>query len=155
MGTYISQTDLENALSPETMLALFDDTNTRVVSTTAVAAVIARAEAMVRSFLIGFYGMPLAQSVDELVKHAALEYAVAYSYERNPDYMREFKLELAAKDRADRADKLMLRIQAAIQKLPDQPNPTTAPKNVGGVVLDTGPRLSIPSADGTDNGAGF
>lgn len=155
MGNYISQLDLENALSAQTIAQLYADDNTGAINTAAIDAVIDRAESMVDSYLIGFYAYPLQAPFDRLVKNAALLFAEAYSFQRHPEYVRTYGENPRTAGKIREANELMRQIQSAVQKLPDQPAPETAPRNVGGIVVDTGPRLSIPSSDGTDNGYGF
>lgn len=153
MAKYINQLALENALSPKTVLAIYDDDPpTGAVNATAIADVIDRAEAEVDSWLVGVYVDPA--TADRMLKHAALDYAVAFSFERHPEYVRTFGEEKRA-ERWRRANDRMARIRSGLQRLPDQPSPITAPKNSGGVVYDHGPRLMVDSSDGAENGSGF
>jgi hypothetical protein len=154
--TYIVQADLENALSPSTILAIFEDQNTGAVNTTALNDICARATARVDSWIAAVYDgpFPITQSpVPAMCKELALEYGVAFCFERHPEYVRTFG-ELPRAERWKRADELGLRLQKAVQRMPDytaQPKP----RNVGGIVYDSGPRTIVDSADGTRNGGDF
>jgi hypothetical protein len=159
MGVYITQTDLENALSARTILAIFDDNNDGTADPVPIAAVIDRAEGMVDSALLGFQNMPLVNAADRLVKAAALEFAIAFSFERHPEYVRSFGEE-ARKERWERAQNLLDRIQTRLRRLPDNNATATVgagskQKNVGGIVTDGSRRVVISSADGTWNGGDF
>jgi len=77
------------------------------------------------------------------VKHAAIEYLIAFSFERRPEYVRKFGEEPRANGAYDRATALMGRIAKAIQRLPDQ---AAAPANVGGDTTSVAddPRFPCP-----------
>jgi hypothetical protein len=160
MGVYITQTDLENALSARTIQAIYqDDPDSPTINAVAVEAVIDRAEAMVDSALLGFQIMPLVNPADRLAKAAALEFAIAFSFERHPEYVRSFGEE-ARKERWERAQNLLDRIQTGLRRLPDNNATATVgagskQKNVGGIVTDGSRRVVISSADGTWNGGDF
>lgn len=156
MGKYIDQGALERALTPQTVAALYTDGNTGQVNTQAISDAIDYAEAQVDSFLIGYannYQFP--EPTDRLIRAAAIDFAMSYSFRRNPEYVRRFGDVNREGNLYNGAVSLMRRIQDAIQKLPDQPAPSTSPKNVGGLSVSGGPRLMVASADGTQNGDGF
>ncbi len=155
MGTYIDQTDLEAVLSPQTVAELYNDANTQTLDDVALAINIDRAEAEVDSRLIGFYAFPLGNPLDRLIKSAALTYLMAFSYDRHPEYVRQFGEDSRDGGMYKRAERMMDQIQAGIKRLADQASPTTAAANSGGIVYDTGPRFCIDSLDGTQNGNGF
>ncbi len=156
MGKYTDQGALERALTPQTIAALYTDGNTGAVNVQAIADVIDYAEAEVDSYLIAYAGdFPFPEPTDRLLRAAALNFAIAFSFRRNPEYVRKFGDMNREGNQDAMASALMKRIQASIQKLPDQPSPVTSPKNVGGVTVSAGPRLMTMGVDGTENGAGF
>lgn len=152
---YIDQAALELRLTPATLARLFDDTGDGVVNTAAVDAVIDDAEAEVDGLLGGQYAMPLGEPNDRLLKKSCLDFAVSFSYDRNPEYVRTFGEQARDTGLYKRARDRMLAIKSALQVLPDQPAGAATPLNVGGVVVDTGPRMMIASSDGTSNNTGF
>ena len=91
---YFTQTDLENALSAPTVLAIYDDDRDGVVDTVAIDACIAYGSAMCDSFLRKIAAtqaggstaatLPLTTVPDE-VKFAAVDFGVAYSMRRRRD----------------------------------------------------------------------
>lgn len=137
MGTYINAADLETALTPTTYVELFaDDPATNTINTSAVNQVIMEAEALVNSYLLGFYTFPLDQATDGLILHATLMYARALSYMRRPEYVRTYG-EVNKVSQYEVAEKTMVNIQRALQRLP-QVSQVSPPKNIGGVVSNTG-----------------
>lgn len=92
MGNYISQADLEDAITVQTVARLFDDGATGVASTSAVNRVIASAEALINSRLMRSYPrltLPVVQQPQsDLLKEAALMFAIPLSYRRRPEYVR-------------------------------------------------------------------
>lgn len=137
MGTYIDAGELETALTERTYVEIFaDDPTSSTVNATAVAQVISRAEGLVDSYLLGYYTYPLDPATDRLIKHAALLFAVAISFMRQPEYVRTFG-EVGKVSQYQEAHSMMLRIQAVKQRLPDV-SPASPPKNLGGVVAPTG-----------------
>lgn len=156
MGKYIQQLDLENALSPSTVVAIFTDPGSGVVNVEAIADIIDQAEGEVDGFLITVIavGSPNLNRFDRLLRRCALDFAMCFSFEKHPEYVktfgddpRSFALYKRAKDR-------MERIQSAVQELPDQPT-LGPPANVGALIMSSGPRMIVNSPDGTQNGAGF
>lgn len=152
---YIDQAALEARLTPATLARLFDDQGTGVVNVAAVDAIIDDAEAEAEGLLEGDYAFPLDEPNDRLMIKAVSDFAVSFSYDRAPEYVRTFAEQGRAEVLYKRAMARMLRIKSALQVLPDQPAGSAAPLNVGGVVLDLGPRMMIANADGTSNNTGF
>jgi phage gp36-like protein len=136
VGTYIDAGFLETALGSQTYIELFSPPETNTVDTNAVAQVIDRAEGLADSYLLGFYTYPLDPATDRLIRHATLLFAVALSYMRHPEYVRTYG-EIGKVTQYQEAHAMMLRIQAAKQRLPDV-SPVSPPKNLGGVVAPTG-----------------
>jgi hypothetical protein len=158
VGTYLTQTLLERAISPRTVLALYDDDDDGTADADAIELNIDRAEGEVDSRLLGFGPMPLTNPADRLAMQAALEFLIAFSFERHPEYVRTFGE--GNRLHYDRAVARCDRIQAARQRLPD--NNAEAAKgeggttyNIGGIVIDDGPRTMVTSADGTKNSGDF
>lgn len=156
MGKYIDQGVLERAITPQTVAALYTDGNTGEINAQAVADIIDDAEAEVDSFLLSYAGpYPFPEPTDRLLKLCAKDFAMCFSFQRNPEYVRQFGDNPREYGLYKRALERMQRIQAATQKLPDQPAAATSPLNGGGIVVSGGPRLMVASADGTQNGDGF
>ena len=89
---YVDGTALGRALGAQTLIALFDDDNDGVADPAVVAAVCARADARADSWVAGNYEseFPLSSGVPAMLAELSLAYAIAFSYERNPDYLRAF-----------------------------------------------------------------
>ena len=137
MGTYIDATKLETALTARTYQELFAlGPTTNVIDTDAVAQVIRRAEGQVNSYLLGVYTYPLDPATDSLLEDACLLFATSYAFMRNPEYVRTYG-EVGKVQQYQEAKELMLRIQAAKQRLPEV-SQVSKPKNIGGVVAPTG-----------------
>lgn len=136
MGTYIDAGDLETALSPQTYIELFAVRGANTVDTAAVALVIDRAEGLTDSYLLGFYTYPLDPATDRLIRHATLLFATAMAYMRRPEYVRTYG-EIGKVTQYQEAHAMMMRIQAAKQRLPEV-SQVSPPKNIGGVVSATG-----------------
>jgi hypothetical protein len=158
----LTATDLANATSNDTLLACTDDSTptspggTGTPNPTIIAALIDRAEQEVMSWLVTELGPPPLSSVlmaqlaaDPFLKYAALEYAVALMYDRHPEYTRTGT---DRSERMKRADQRMERVLDARQRPPTVPQP---PANVGGTVVDNGPRIYIDSANGTKNAGDY
>lgn len=161
-GKYIRAADVINRLTPTTYIAIYDDSNNNSVSNVNDAAVqldIDSAEGEVDSYLISENTLPLPTTtnpaIDRLVKLAALDFAESFAFRRHPDYVRTFGENPRAEGAYEMATARMKRIRTAIQQLPDVGAQTGKPANVGGLVIDDGPRTITQSADGTDNGSGF
>lgn len=160
MPSYLTQNDLENAITPQTVLGLFDD-GTGTVNAPAVIDVCNRASAMVDSYLARVYKgpFPVVQTpYPEMIKVAALDFAIAYSFERRPDYVRTFG-ENPRAERWKRGLDMLERIADGLQELADfqaQPKQQT----LGGIIYEHGPnnpanRTIIDGSDGTYNGGDF
>lgn len=154
---YITADDLLAALGSAAFLAIFDDDNTNdlaaVKGTTQVALVVERAHAEVLSYVPRAYD-DLPSGIPTLLKSAELDYAVALSFERHPEYVRTFGEEKRL-ERWNRAERKMERIADAAQILTDNA-PAASPATEGGVVVDPNDnRLIISSADGTNNAGDF
>jgi hypothetical protein len=148
------QSDLENALNVATVLGIYDDGN-GVVNQTALAACADRGENELISWIVSEFGwpMPPAAQNDPLLKYSALDYWIAYSIERHPEYCKQAGLGTKESYFA-RATARAGRILTGLQ------NPTTAAaetprENSGGVTVDGSTRLYIPNADGSTNAGDY
>jgi len=154
---YWDQTDLENALSPATVLAIYDDTASGVVSTDALTAVIKRSDAEVNSYMAINYPklvLPLADApTPDTLKFASLEFGIVYSRDRKPEYWKNAQ-DKERENRLAEARKKMDRFAVAQQVLFDVPA-QPRPSNVGGIVLDQGQRVTIDSITGESNMGDF
>jgi len=154
---YVTQEDLEQALSPATVLALYNDLNNDSVNPTALEGVLIRATTWVDSYLATQYlgPFPVPQTpVPMMIKMAALEFAIAFSFERHPEYVLTYGESFRATARFKRACEIMERIISSQQQIPDwalQPKG----KNVGGIINSTGPRTIIDGPNGENNGGDF
>lgn len=156
MATYLNQTDLENAINVQTVLAIFDDAGTGTINQVALTDCLSRASAMVDSYLARVYRgpFPITQTpFPAMIKIAAIDFAVAYAFERHPEYVRSYGEE-KRQERWARARDMMERICDGLQEMPDY---TAQPKqaNLGGIVYSAGPRTIIDNFDGTANGGDF
>lgn len=155
---WLAQANLENATSLATVAACFDDANNPgTINQGALAEIIERAEQEALSWLVTELGPPplsatvMAQlQADAFCKYASLDYAVAFMYERHPEYVRSQADEIQS--RVKRADTRMERVLNARQR---PPTVATRPANVGGVSVDGAPRIISDSPDGTYNGGDF
>lgn len=154
---YATQTDLENSLSPATVLALYNDDNDSQVNAVAIEGVLVRATNWVDSYLATQYlpPFPVTQTpVPAMIVAAALEFAIAFSFERHPEYVHTYGETFRAATRFKRACEMMDRIVASQQQIPDwvlQPKG----KNVGGIINSSGPRTIIDGPNGENNGGDF
>lgn len=153
--SYIMQADLQAALNPGTFLQCFDDDNDGSVDDDDpnVAQVIRRAHSEVLSYLPRVYdGLPNATPT--LLFSAELDYALAFSFDRHPEFAKTYGTE--QRDSAwKRAEGKMERVANSIQQLTDNA-PAAAPATEGGIVCDPNPRHVIcDSADGTSNSGDF
>lgn len=159
MGIWLNQIDIENALTPSVVLALFDDGNTGSVNGTAIAACIDTGEQEVLSWLIDEYGpAPLSAAVqaqlaaDPALKYAALDYVKAVCFDRHPEYPQGATDAKERKWRYERADARMERYLSGKQR---PPTVATPPANVGGAYVDNGNRIYVDSSDGTSNSGDY
>lgn len=146
------QTDLENALSVATILALFDD-GTGTVNTTALTATIDRGENELRSWLIDEYGinLPTDLASDPFLKYCALDFTLGYAIERHSEYAKQAGLG-TKETYFNRAKERSIRVLQGRQR------PTTVaekPANVGGVVTDNSSRIIVDNSDGSRNSGDY
>ena len=154
---YIAQSDLENALSPQTVAALYDDQNVGSAYAPAITAVLTRASTMVDSYLARVFQGPFPVPqlpVPQAIVDATLEFAIVMSFERHPDYVRTFGEEQRSGSRWKRAIDLMERICDGLQEIPDW-NLQPKAGNIGGVIYSAGPRTIVDNTDGTSNTGDF
>ncbi len=155
MGKYIDQGDLEDRLGASTVAQLFaDDFTNGAVNVNAIAATINDAEGEVDGFLLGVIDIESINGADRLLRLSALDFAESFAFKRHPEYVRTFGEGPREQGLYSRAKGRMERIRSAAQRLPDQPA-AAKPRNVGGIVVDSGPRTITTGADGTMNGDGF
>lgn len=157
MALWLTRGTLENRMTIATVAAIFDDSNSENLNTNAINEVIESAEAQVLSWLVAELGpAPFSDTVigqlkrDALLRDAAVQYAIIYSYDRDQAYVRANGKERI--DRMKQVNDLMERILDARQR---PPTVVTPPANVGGVVVDNANRLYVDSADGTSNAGDF
>jgi hypothetical protein len=157
----ITGEDLRLALSKATFLALFDDELTGEVevveSSPEVAQVLRRAHIRTVSWLGANYNkVPLVTDTDvsELLKDAELNYAIGMSYDRHPEYVRQYGEDVKRKAAYEQAELCMMRVQEATLRLVDSPS-MAEPENVGAVIVDSGQRqfLGVDSSGALNSGA--
>lgn len=145
-GKYISDADLLAAIGIDPLLATSDDTNAGVPSDAVLQLVIDSAEGEVDSYLVGFQAYPIVDGEDRLIRLSALDFAVAFLFERHPEYVRN-RDNKQGEVRYQRAVERMFRIQQARQRLPDE-NANSAPKNVGAIVTNGSPKFMLGCGNG-------
>lgn len=153
MGELIDKSDLIGALSEPTVITIYDDDRDGVADETQIEFNIGRAEAQVWSWLVGHYALGTEATTDKLLKACALDYLVAYSFERHPEYVRSYG-EASRSDRWKRAEDTLARIKAGIQR-PVSVEVVQRSKTVGGVIYDKGTRMFIDGPDGAKNSGDF
>jgi len=140
----IALVDLQNAMSPATVMAIFDDANDGIIVSSAVEAVITRAEAQVYSFISRNYPdltIPVTASpAPEALRSAVLEFAIVYCRDRKPEYWSKSQ-EREREQRIKGAFELAERYAKAEQILYDSGQ---TPANVGGFVGSGDPLLPEP-----------
>jgi hypothetical protein len=146
--------DLEGALSPATIVQCWDDDRDGVADPIPLGKMFKRASAQVRSWLPGHYGLGVSVDTDELLRAAALDFAVAYTFERHPEYVRTFG-EAPRAEKWKRGEDIMGRVKAGIQRPVDVEAVQGPSKTIGGVITEHGPRMFSPNADGTSNSGDF
>lgn len=157
VAPYASRDDLEAAISAETVAALFNSVATNSVNTAALQKVLVRASARVDSWLATvFLGpFPIAQvPVPAIIVDAALEYVIAFSFMRHPEYVQTYGEEYRAETRLASADTMMQRITSGIERIPDWTLQQKG-QNVGGFLVDGGHRIISTDPDGTENSGDF
>lgn len=151
---WLAQSDLEAATSVEAVRACCDDANVGSPDPRNVAMVIRRAEQAVLSWLSEYGPPPYSPEVlmqlgaDDFLQSVALDYAVAFMFDRHPEYARSVRNDDSA-GRFKACEAQMERILDSRQR------PTTvqvAPANVGGVVVDGGVRAYVDSPGGRPGG---
>lgn len=147
MGIYITDADLLAAISENVVNATADDDNDGTPDATVLTYAIDGAEGEVDSYLLGFYTYPLDPVTDRLIRLSALDFAVAFLFERHPEYVRNRDSKYG-EIRYKRAMDRMLRIQQARQRLPDV-SEVSKPKNIGGIIYNCGPKFMLGCAGGT------
>jgi len=157
----ITASDLRNALSPSTYMALFDDeqcgSTVEVDASGPVLLVLRRAHIKCITWLGANYTkIPdgTDTNISDLLVDAELNYAIALAYDRHPEYVRAYGEEPKRKAAWDQAELTMMRVQEAVLKFVDLPD-MEEPQNVGGVVVDGGQRVFLTANDGTVNGGDF
>lgn len=156
----ITPQDLRIRLSATTILAIFDDDNTRdldlVLASDAVLQVLNEAHARCVSWLPSIYTkIPDGSDTSdtpELLRAAELAYAKAIAWERHREYARASGVDV--ENLFKRADDMMARIQASVLRITDSP-PERAPANVGGFVRNNGPRVFCSDPSGRSNSGDF
>jgi len=126
--TYIVTADLEARVSALVVRQILDDDQSGAADTTAVTRVIADAESYVEGFLRGNYDLAavraLGTGAPNEVKRLCLDIAVAYLWERHPEYVRadgDKLFERARRDLVDlRAGKTRLDIVASVEPAANQ-----------------------------------
>ena len=150
MALYITQADLEGFIGPTVVAAIFDDDNSGAVSQTALTEILTLACFRVDAKIARVYSGPFPlTTVPQMVKHAALLFAKALSYERSTEYVRQYgdAPMKAAKEFIEE----VCEARAYLTDNAGQP----VPLNVGGIVTNSGPRVLVDSPDGTSNGGDF
>lgn len=146
---YIAQSDLEALLGPPVVLAIYDDFNLGTVNAAALTEDIGFACARVDAGLarvVPNVTFPLTQTpTPQMVKYAALLYLKAISFQRRPEYVRQYgdKPMTQANDFLES----LLEAKAYLTDLIASP----VPGNAGGIILSNGPRTISDNVDGTDN----
>jgi len=151
---YWSQQDLEDQLSPATVLAIFDDNNNGTVSGTGLAAVQQRSDQEVDSYLATNYPkltFPVTP-VPVQLKWASLEFGIVFARDRKSEYWAKAE-DNERQARLKEARAKMDRFAQGQQYLlaTNEPKPST----VGGIVVDDGRRVIADNPDGTDNAGDF
>jgi hypothetical protein len=114
-----------------------------------------RAENELISWIVSEYGWPMPASAteDDLLKYAALDYWIAYSIERHPEYAKQSGLG-TKESYFNRAMARAGRILSGLQAPTTMPATTTA-GNASGITVDGSTRLYIPSANGQTNAGDY
>lgn len=148
--SYITQGDLEALITPEAVLAIFNDQNTGAVNTSALTKLLNLASAQVDSYIARNYRGPFPiKPVPQTIKHATLLWARAFAYERHREYARVYQ-----DGPRKEAHMACERLATANWLLPDH-SAQPKPANVGGIVVDDTRRLMIPGPNGEDNQGDF
>lgn len=81
---YCTVTDINNAISEATLIQLTDDSGAGVVDTTVTAAMIAKADAFINSYLRKQVSTPIS-TVPVEVQEASVDLSIYYLYKRRRD----------------------------------------------------------------------
>lgn len=161
LAPLITGEDLRIALSKATFLALYDDEQTgdmETIETSAeVGQTLRRAHIRTVAWLGNNYNkVPLVTDTDvsELLKDAELNYAIGISYDRHPEYVRQYGEDVKRKAAYDQAELCMQRVQEAVLRLVDSPS-MAEPENVGAVIVDSGQRTFLGTTNGVVNSGDF
>lgn len=158
----ITAADLRNALGPQLYLAVFDDENvgdTDIVDTSGqVKLVLRRAHMRTVSWLPAIYAGKLPDGTDaeisDLLIDAELLYAQGLAIERHPEYVKQYGETGRLKSWREQADSIMKDVLEATRRIADVP-PEPKPANVGGIVVNNGPRVVVDNPDGSSNSGDF
>ena len=155
MPRWLTQADIEVALSPQTLVQLTDDDRDGIADAGVIAFVIEEAEAEVEGFLVGKVNLD-ELATDRLLRLCALEFCISFLFRRHPEYVHTFGEHHRTNSLYKRAVDRMNRIQNADQQLPDLARyEAVKPRNVGGIVMDPGHRMFISNPDGSSNSGDF
>lgn len=140
----LSVEEFQLRLSNETLLALFDDDNTRVANADAIVAVLRAATrrtiADVASEYNGVLPFPVSQIPDMAIE-LCFEHAMALSWPRNLDYMTTLKIDL---NKVDARAKVMAdELRKTVKRMIDAAAPV--PANVGGGVTSMAQDPDFPT----------
>lgn len=150
----ITQRDLENAITRETLIQCADDDRDGEPDFRVVARIIEDAEAYAESFLPGYYDRSDRKQTDRLYKLALVELAQSYTLRRHPEYAKTFGKDGRVDTLKKSATDMLQRIQQGTQRLPDV-EASKGPKNSGVFLDSSGPRTIIDGVDGSNNNPMF
>lgn len=151
--SYWTLGELQAFVGAPTVQALLDDDNAGVIDTAALLEIQQLSDGMVDGGLARVFPgpFPLTQTpAPVLVRQASLLWAKALLFERHPEYVRRY-----GEGPRKTAEAFLDRLIAAREYLTDALNMSTKPGNVGGLVTDSGPRMTINNADGSSNTGDF
>lgn len=152
---WLQCSDVEAVINKATLLACFDDGNGNFESS-ALVSIIGEAEVEVLSYLDDYGPPPFSTqqlatlSADFFLRSCALEYVKVLVFDRHPEYVRANGKEQVRRREAFEAK--MKRVKDARQR---PPQVAATPANVGGAVVDNGPRIYADNADGTPNSGDY
>lgn len=137
---YWSQDDLEGIMGVATVLACFDDTNTGVVSATALLRVQKSSDAKIEGRLATEFGasnFPLSSPPEQVI-HASLLFGVALSYRRRPEYVK-----LYGTKPMDEAEAALSDLVQAREFMTEVLGIASQGANAGGLLYSHGPRMTV------------
>jgi phage gp36-like protein len=139
---YITLSDLEDRITQAVLTQILDDNVDGTPDENPLLRVIADAESYVEGFLRGNYDITviraLGRSAPNEVKRLCLDVAVAYLYDRHPEYIRADGMKLMESARRD-----LLELRKGITRLDVVGSPEPA-ANQGGVVRSGDPDEIAP-----------